>query len=305
MVKLYKVLLCVFLLHLGSAHSKVLDKIVAIFNNQVITLSMVERVENSLKARRSISPQIFNKNSFTHLEIIDLFINTQLIRTKLSVIGYNVNDEQVEDRVKALEKQLGIGRLELLDFLKNNGLTFNEYFELIRETIEFNIFHAKVITPLISITEQQIKNTFYKKASANKTLSFKYNLVDFSIDSSKLSNQEISDLPKVLIKYQASGILPEIYKSIETNVIGDIEEDGLTSNLVTLLKKTDEGSFSKPFDIGTFTHVFFVRKKDLVESSIYLKSKESINRELFEETSDKIAKTWFKTESNKHYIKLL
>ena len=54
-----------------------------------------------------------------------------------------------------------------MNFLKSNDLTFNEYFEVIRETIEFNIFNGRVIQPLITITDQEVKNLFYKQNKSN------------------------------------------------------------------------------------------------------------------------------------------
>ncbi len=286
-------------------HAKILDKIAAVFNNKIITLSMVQRINTNLKARRSISPQIYKKSKYKQNELVDLIIHTYLIRERLTSMGYTVNDEQVEERIKALEQQLRINRKELLNFLKNNHFSYNEYFDLIRETIEYNIFHSKIIAPLISITEQQIKNTFYRSANSNKTLTFKYNLIDFSISSKKIKSNAVKQLPQILTKYQASGIIPERYKSIDTNVIGDVAEEGLTNQLRAILKRTDEGSFSKPILLGNSYHVFYLRKKDLAESSIYLKAKAQIKNKLFVKISQDLIKTWYKRESNNHYIKYL
>ena len=108
---------------------------------------------------------------------------------------------------------------------------------MIKSTIENNIFRAKVITPLISISEQQIKNTFFNRNIGNKTFSFRYQLVSFRLPKKILAKaHEKKEIRNILKKFQATGVLPHKYKDIEINNLGNITEDGLTKDLVSLLK---------------------------------------------------------------------
>ena len=134
-------------------------------------------------------------------------------------MGYIISDDRVESEIKAKEKALGLTRESLLKFLRENDLTFDEFFELTRESIEFNVFISTVIQPLISVTEQEIKNAFYKENQKNKTLTFKYTLVDFSVKNSKLNKTLVSEFSNVLKKYQENGILPKAYSTMSTNTI--------------------------------------------------------------------------------------
>ena len=111
---------------------------------------------------------------------MELNIKQFLIRDEISRTGYVINDNQVESQIKETEKRIGTTRKELLKFLKRHKITFEEYFEITRATIEYNIFTSKIIAPLVSVTDQEIKNTFYKRNIKNKALDLKYTLVDFS-----------------------------------------------------------------------------------------------------------------------------
>tara|TARA_R110000868_G_scaffold38966_4_gene136154 strand:+ start:1874 stop:2791 length:918 start_codon:yes stop_codon:yes gene_type:complete len=297
-------LLLPLILSTTSVHAKLLDKIVAVVDEQVITLSLVKRLRSNANARAQISPYIYQRGSkITHKEAIDLIIHRSLIRDKLTEMGYVISDDQVESQIKSTEQRLGLGRQALLNFLKGNGMTFDEYFELIRETIEHNIFNDRVIRPLISVTEQEIKNSFYKENQNNKSISFKYTLVDFSLDDTKLNKKSERRFKEALKSFQVSGSLPEEFKDVETTTLGDITEEGLTKELKQLLKRTDEGAFTNSIRIGTTTHVFYVQKKDLVESEIFLKNKDRIRAKLFEQVANEITGLWFERESNKHYIR--
>ncbi|ATH06400.1 hypothetical protein BIY24_00105 [Halobacteriovorax marinus] len=292
----------IIFLTFSQTHAKLLDKTAAVFNDTVITLSQIERIQNNIASRRNISPLIYKKQKYTNSEILELMIERLLIREKLSEIGYIRNDEQVEAEINNIEKRLGLSRSQLLSFLKSNNMSFDEYFEIIRETIEFNIFNGRVIRPLISITDQEVKNYFYK-TSKDKTLAFKYTIVDFSLEETKMKKGMLNIFPATLEKFQVNGVLPKNFEDVQTNVLGDITEDGLTNNLKALLKNTDEGKFTKPIKLGDTYHVFFVKKKDLVESEIYLRAKDQIKGKLMGEQAGEVTSLWYKRAKSKHYIK--
>lgn len=298
-----KTLLFAALLFSTQSQAKLLDKVVAVFNDKVITHSQVKRISSNMPARRNISPVIYNKAKMSEMELAELITHRYMIRARLSEIGYIIEDDQVESQIKSTEKRLRLNRAALLQFLNSNNMTFDEYFEIIRETIEFNIFNSRIIQPLISITDQEIKNRFYRMNVNNKTLNFRYNLVDFSFPRNKMSGAMKGNFKEMLTKFQTTGILPERFKELTTNVLGNITEDGLTNDLKRLLKRTDEGSFSSVILIGDAYHVFFVKKKDLVASEVFKRAKPQIKQQIFEEEAQKVTELWFKREQNRHYLK--
>jgi peptidyl-prolyl cis-trans isomerase SurA len=298
-----KSLLIFILIFSFEANAKLLDKIIAVVDNKIITLSQVKRIKGSLGPRRNISPLIFYKEKFTDKEVVQLLIQRQIIRDKLGEMGYVVSDEQVEAQIKETERRLGLNRDRLLEFLNSNGVTFDEYFELVRETYEFNIFNERVIRPLISVTEQEVKNAFYKENRNNKTLSFKYSLVDFSLNKKFIKKGMLKKFRSVLKVFQSEGNLPSNYSKVSTEMFADIFQDGLSKKIKAALKNTNEGEFTKPVLIGSDYHVFFVKKKDVIESEIYQQSKPRIQNRLYSKLAGGIRTLWFKREVNKHYVK--
>lgn len=298
-----KISLLFFIFLSTNLEAKLLDKIIAVVDSKIITLSQVKRIKSSLGPRRNISPLVFNKAKFTNKEVVELLIERHIIRDRLGEMGYVVSDEQVEAQIKETESRLGLNRDRLLDFLNSNNVTFDEYFELVRETYEFNIFNERVIRPLISVTEQEIKNAFYQENRNNKTLSFKYTLVDFSMNKKLFKKGMLNRFPEVLKDFQSGGNLPESYSKVSNELFADIAEDGLTKKLRKTLKATNEGAFTRPILIGSDYHVFFIKKKDVVESEIYQQSKRRIQSKLYGKLAGGIRDLWFKREKNKHYIK--
>lgn len=302
-----KILILLLTLGLSTAwaQEKLLDKIVAVINTRVISLSEIQRIESTLDARREISPVIYSKPKYAQKELIDIMIRTFIVREKINAQGYVINDDAVESRIKMTEERLGLKRSDLLAFLKTKNLTYEEYFEVMRETMEYNIFASKIIAPLISVTEQEVKNEYYKRNSSNNTLSFKYNLTDFYISEGSLVEKNNDRFLNVLKDYQLTGKLPHEFKSLETNNLDNINEDAISKELAEILKTTPEGTFSKSISLNGYMHVFYVQKKDLVESQDFARFKEKIQNDIFMSKGEAVTNNWFDREYSNYYIKNL
>lgn len=298
-------LLVFFFLFTGNAFAKdkLLDKIAAVINSKVYTLSQVIRVKETIDARKEISPFLYNQDKYNDKEVLQILINTQIIREKISELGYVISDDSVESRIKLTEQKLGLDRKALLEFLKLKGINFEEYFEIIREAMEFNIFNTRIIAPLISISEQDLKNEFYRMNSANKALTFKYELVDFYFNRSLFPGDDFSQIGSILKDYQISGRLPEAYRSMESTELNDIKEDGMRVEIVKALKSASQGDFASPVILGDSVHVFYVKKKDIVESSFFTQAKEALYSQLFMRKSSSVTKNWFERIYSDFYIK--
>ena len=121
-------LLVFFFLFTGNAFAKdkLLDKIAAVINSKVYTLSQVIRVKETIDARKEISPFLYNQDKYNDKEVLQILINTQIIREKISELGYVISDDSVESRIKLTEQKLGLDRKALLEFLKLKGINFEE-----------------------------------------------------------------------------------------------------------------------------------------------------------------------------------
>lgn len=285
-----------------NTHAVLLDKVAGVINDKVYSLSEIVRVKETISARKEIAPFIYVKNKYTNNEILKLQQNLFIIKDKLSELGFVVSDDSVEARIKETEQRLGLRRADLLEFLKSKGISFIEYFELIREATEFNIFNRRIIAPLVNITEQEIKNYYYKMNSNNKALSFKYEIVDFYLPENKVMKEDLERLKFILEEYQKTGNLPSLYRDIETTNLGHVSDDDLPKELSKILKVTDEGTFSNPYIKSNLVHLFYVKKKDLTASQDFIAKKDSIYNSIYMERSKSITTNWFSREALNYYI---
>lgn len=285
-----------------SLHAKLIDKTLVVLDKELFTLSDAKQILNNINARKNISPQLYNKNDYQVKDIADDFIRTQIIRKNLDQLGFVISDAQVESQIKQTEANLHVNREELLQFLKTNNISFDEYFQLTKETIEFNIFLARIIKPLIKITDFELKNEFTKNGT-NSSNTYSFTLVDFSIKKNLIDEAKLAQIRQDLIKFQKDGLLPQHLKNLETNVLNDVKEDGLSLDIKSSLVGKSVEEFSTPVTIGDNLHLFFIKKKSIVESEQYTNSKMQIEQKIFLEKSENVINKWLDQEKTKFYIK--
>lgn len=298
------ILLVLIIFCISNVQAKLLDKIVGIVDDNIVTLSQIQRLNKSLSIKKNVAPMIYDRSNYSNEDFLTLTVNKFLIRSKLNELGIPVGDDAIEAQVKSNEKRLNVDREQLKSFLKTQGVTFDEYFETLREAMEYSYFVQRVISPLVSVSEQDVKNEFIKRNSKDARLNVKYTLIDYSI--SKESKQKIdkSEFESAVKNLRMRNINSESFSDMNVTNLDDITEEGLTPELKSLLKSTDEGSLSNYIFLNNAHHFFFVVKKDLVETENYTKQKDKIRDEMFEKNVKSEVLVWFEREKNKHFIKL-
>lgn len=284
------------------SHGKLIDKIAGVINDKFFTLSEVKRINSTLTIRQEIAPFIYSQSKYTDKEMLRLLQNSFIVKDKLEELGFVVSDDSVQDRIRQTEKSLRLNRDELLKFLDSKGITFNEYFEILRSAMEYNIFNRRIIAPLVTITDQEMKNYYYKNTSSAKASSFKYNVIDFNIPSNKVQKSDRKRFKEILQKYRKTGSIPQIYSDLSTDELGKISGEDVSPKLRALLQKTDEGSFTDEFIADGILHVFFVESKETADSQDFLAKKREIYNTIFLERSQKLSTSWFSRESLNYYI---
>lgn len=283
------------------AHSKLLDKVAGIINNKVFTLSEINRVKNTIAVRQEIAPFIYKNEQYTVNEILRLLQNSFIIKDKLAELGFVINDDVVENRIMETQKGLNLTRKELLQFLESKGITMPEYFELIRDAMEYNVFQKRIISPLITITDQEIKNFYYKTSKSAQTLAYKYEVVSYSLPKNSVPTSDYPRLQEIFNNYRETGNIPAVFSDFSTTDLGKIAGEDLPQDLRSLLKKTNKNSFSEVYLNNDQVQLFFVKDKMLAESNDYLKVKNRIYAIIFQQRSQKITENWLSRESLNYY----
>ena len=94
-----------------------LDKTIAIFNDQIITKSMVDRLRNTYETRRFLAGHIYKEATSESIFFVNLIIKRFLIRDKLKKFGIEIGDRAVEERIEIIKNNFKLNQEQILMIL--------------------------------------------------------------------------------------------------------------------------------------------------------------------------------------------
>jgi len=171
-MKLSKTLIfavCFFLLS-NSVYAELVDRVVAVVNDDVITFSDLNRQGESLFKRiiEQAPPQEVDKALLTaRQEMLSHLIDKLIIEQRAAKFGISVSEKEVDETIDQLLKAKNRKREDLVRDLKLMGTTEKEF----RDSIKSQILQSKLIGYEVSsrvvITEEKIKEYYDQHYVAN------------------------------------------------------------------------------------------------------------------------------------------
>lgn len=143
------------------ARAEVVDRVVAVVNSEIITLSELNAataiVMGGLKGKKSADASAEDKS-----RILDGLIEKALMKQSAEKAGIEVSEKEIDNAVEDIKKENNMTQDSLLIALANNGLTYASYREQMREEIRQAKFMDRQFRSGINITDEDVTN-YYKQ----------------------------------------------------------------------------------------------------------------------------------------------
>ncbi len=293
---LVKVFLIFFVISLtfGSAlRAELIDKVAAVVNDEVITLSEVREVARLLKNDKNAKGL-----SERELELLALekLIEEKLVEYEAKRYDVSVSDEEVEAFVEELTKDLG-GKERLLEFLRARGLTYEEYERQVREELKKLKLIQIVTKNRVVVPEEEVRAYYERHYPKEKVF---YLAAIITKDKEKIfeAKKELErgvSFEEVGKKYS---VVPESWK-----LLGRFRLKELNEAIRREVSHATQGSVIGPVKVGNHWEILKVIRVE--EDRIpYELVKKKIKRILYEKKLDEYFRNWIKELKEKAYIKV-
>ena len=162
MKQLVKIILAVSFLAAacGMVHAEVVDRVIAIVNDDIVTLKDFEafvKIEKRTTKYTSVDEYFRNLQLKEKLET---FIERTLIKQQAKKAGIVVTDQEVSGFIENIKKQNLITDAELREQLRKDNVTYEQF----REGIKLNLLRTRllmrVVSTEVSITENALKSYY-------------------------------------------------------------------------------------------------------------------------------------------------
>ena len=147
------------------------NKIVAIVNNDIITLYELNKRIKEMTGKNPLLLKKYDKDSYKRIchRVLNILIDNKIAEKKAKELGIKVKDSDIDEEIKRLEEAQGVSHGEFLEMIKKNGMTYKEYREQIKKSIERMQLVEFEVKSRIIINDKKIKEYYEAHKDEFKT----------------------------------------------------------------------------------------------------------------------------------------
>jgi peptidyl-prolyl cis-trans isomerase SurA len=299
----------------SQAHAEIIERIVAIVNDQTLLLSDIDKHRAQL-AKGGMSDDLLVTDPKAVVsdkqKLIDLMINERLIDSEVQKQNLAVTVERVEQEIETIARSNKISKAQLRQALKEQGVDFAEYQNFIKKRIERHALIERAITSKIKISDEDVAAYYLQQKGSSGKEIFQYRLAhilfvpkggdveaaqqraasvleklnsgkSFETLASQYSEDPNFTAGGMLGSFKSGEPLPEIEKAVS----------GLSVNQTTGVIKTRIGF-----------HIVKLLEKNLIPSPDFEQNKNKIQGYLSEQAFKKQFAFWLTQKRQEAFIRI-
>ncbi len=321
----FKIFICVCLLSVfflfrpaGIEASECFDRVVAIVNNDIITLY---ELNTQFKEIAGVDPSELQKKDDqqyfrTRWKVLDMIIDERIAAAKAKELDIQVTPEEVDKAIERIKRQNDLTQEDLMEHLKSRGLTYERYRENVKKELQrVSLINYEVKSKII-IRDEKVKEYY---GAHKKEFSSPGEVHLATIFLKREESEPAGERGKVLQK--AREILSELKQGADFGALarkysqGPGAQDGgdlgffKTSQLDKVLGRTADGlpagGVSEPIIREGGIQIIKVLEKREAGLRPLSQVKEQIYDTLYKAEVNKRFVSWIKELRDKSYIKVL
>ncbi len=304
----YVLLALWFFFWVFPAQAVIVDRIVAVVNDEVITLSELDEAAAPLYQR--YLPGVENPVKKEELikeirqKVLRQMIDDLLVAQEVKRLGIKVSDEEIDHFIENLKRQNGLSDEKLAEMVRAQGLTMEEYRQRVAEQIKrIKLIQAQVRGRLV-ITEEEMK-AYYQKhyLPSAKT---KYELAAIIVQGGGAEKKAQEAYQKLRAGEDFSRVAEE-YSAVKGSGqgLGAFSLDELSPEVREVIKSLKPGEFSPPVKVGNTWQIYLLLGVRSEGAKPFAEVKPEIQQKLYQERVDQLFQNWLKELREKSYIRIL
>ncbi len=308
MKKVLILLVAVMLSWQTLAQAVIVDRIVAVVNNDVITLSELDQAAAPLY--RKVLDQVKDPEERQRLiqrirkEVLQQLINSRLVDQEVKRLHITVSDREIDQFIQNFRKQQGLeDEAAFRRFLASQGLTLAQYRKQVAQQLKRIKLLQSQVRERIVITDQDIKR-YYQEHYAQEAE--KYEIAAIIITGPK-ADQKVKEALNQLKQGKPFAEVAKEFSAVPGSGegLGAFSLEELSPEVRKVIKKLKPGEISPPVKVGENWEIFklLAIKKD--QTNTLTKLRAEIENRLYQEKVDQMFKKWLKDLRKRSYIRIL
>jgi peptidyl-prolyl cis-trans isomerase SurA len=153
----------------AGARAELVDRVAAVVNNDVITLSEVERRAAPELARvdqEATGPERAQKRAAALKKILDTMIDEKLVDNELKELKVSIGDKEVDAAVEEVKKSYNLTDDQLSQAVSREGFTVAEYREQMRKQIGRYKLISEKVRKNVKVSDADVQSEYDRMTRA-------------------------------------------------------------------------------------------------------------------------------------------
>lgn len=278
-----------------AAQAEVIERVVAVVNDDAIFLSELRRRAGPFleqvvlgadpKERKVRIKQLYDR-------FLQQLVDEELIEQTARKGSVSVSSLEVDQAIENVRTQNSLDRTQFWEAVKQQGFTEKQY----REDVRKQLLRLKVtnqrVRSRINVNEDTVKDEYDQRVRAARRRQRFHALHVFLPLAATATATEVASTMKRARELRA-GLTPETFETAMNQHgggdLGFLDQGDLPEELETVLLGLDPGQISEPVRGPSGVHVFFLRERQAGSSAIpdFAQAKDAIYRELLDKAMDR------------------
>ena len=307
------IMICILLFSSRSHAAVLLDRVVAIVNQDVITWSELYKAMEAdaspkvKELRDDEKRKIFKENEAFFLETL---INVRLQLQEAKNLGIRVSDEELQEAIGNIQKKYSMSEAAFGESLKSEGFTYEEYKKRLREQIIISKLVNMEIRNKIVITDEDL-NKFVAENKEILENTERYKISQILLKKQKdTDNSKIEEKADAIIrKIEQGGSFSDLAQQYSEDPsakaggdLGLLKKSQLNKIFIDILSAMKPGDVSKPFWTESGLHI--IKLESRAEAKNKDEAREEAKNILINKIYAERFNAWIKSLREKSFIEV-
>ncbi len=149
------------LLAITPARAGVVDRVAAVVNDKVVTLSEVYELGSTFIEQQAEKGQ----RRAGELEVLDTLIQRRLITQEVERLGMDPTESDVDRAIDEIARRNTLDRDTLRTEVERSGMTWTQYRAELRESLREQQFTSYIVQTRIAVDEDQLRDAYRRMLS--------------------------------------------------------------------------------------------------------------------------------------------
>lgn len=312
-----RLILPTLLLSATLAHAKVVDKIVAIVNDQVVTLSDVEKFQERMKSGGLVDDALLRLTDPGALQkdrnkLLSHLIDERVVDSEVRRKGMEVTIERVEQEIRNIAKQNGISRDQLRSALGAKGVTMSQYQDFIKTSLERQSLIEREVSSKIRISDEDVASYYLSQKGPSGSQIFEYTLSHI-LFTPKNGGEEgaLKRARAVQAKLKEGQSFDKLAEQFSEDPafsnggqLGTFRAGEMLREIEDAVRKVREGEVTGIVKTAQGLHLIKVNKRTLISDPRLEEQREDIRRVLYADAFKRQFRTWLDQRREESFIRI-